>query len=466
LAQTLEFITTNDNNALFASQPSIAANGTLTYTPAANANGTAVVSVQLKDSGGTANGGQDTSIVQTFTIIVDPVNDAPSFTKGANQTILEDAGVQTVNNWATNISVGPSDESGQTSEFIVSNNNTALFAAQPTIAPDGTLTYTAAPNANGSAVVSVQIKDNGGTENGGQDTSTVQTFTIDITPVNDAPSFTKGPNLTTNENAGEQTVAAWATEIFPGAVNEATQTLSFNLTTNNDSLFAVLPTIDSTGTLRYTPAVTLTTNRTATVSVTLKDNGGTANGGQDTSIVQTFTIAVGITRTGTTGNNTINGTDGDDFLDGGNGDDNVFGGKGRDTLIGSNGNDNLFGGNDNDSLIGANGNDNMFGGTGDDNLNGGSGDDNLRGDLGNDTLRGESGNDTFILATGEGTDTIQDFENGNDRIGLTAGLTFGQLIFDQVDNRVRIRLASTGEILGYIEGLDLSLISAEDFKQV
>ena len=68
-------------------QPAIAATGTLTYTPAANANGTATVTVRLQDNGGTANGGQDTSAAQTFTITVTAVNDVPSFTKGPDQTV-------------------------------------------------------------------------------------------------------------------------------------------------------------------------------------------------------------------------------------------------------------------------------------------------------------------------------------------------------------------------------------------
>ena len=58
-----------------------------------------------------------------------PVNDAPSFTKGANQTALEDAGAQTVAGWATAISAGPPDEAGQTLNFIVTNDNNALFSS-------------------------------------------------------------------------------------------------------------------------------------------------------------------------------------------------------------------------------------------------------------------------------------------------------------------------------------------------
>ena len=73
--------------------------------------------------------------------------------------------------WATAISAGPANESGQTVNFIVSNNNNALFSAQPAVSLTGTLTYTPAANANGSATVSVQVHDNGGTANGGVDTS-------------------------------------------------------------------------------------------------------------------------------------------------------------------------------------------------------------------------------------------------------------------------------------------------------
>jgi hypothetical protein len=57
-------------------QPYIDPNGTLHYTPAHNAFGTATVTVQLMDNGGTANGGQDTSAPQTFTITVKQVTSA------------------------------------------------------------------------------------------------------------------------------------------------------------------------------------------------------------------------------------------------------------------------------------------------------------------------------------------------------------------------------------------------------
>ena len=76
----------NNNNSLFTAdgQPDITEDtttnprkGILTFTPAPNANGEATVSVTVKDSGQTPNGGVDTSATRTFTIKVDGINDSP-----------------------------------------------------------------------------------------------------------------------------------------------------------------------------------------------------------------------------------------------------------------------------------------------------------------------------------------------------------------------------------------------------
>lgn len=289
-SQTLSFvIASNTNAALFSAGPAVSPTGSLSFTPTAGQSGVATVGVQIKDNGGTANGGVDTNAVQTFTITVTGINHAPSFTKGADQTVLEDAAAQTVALWATAISDG--DGNTQVLTFQVTNNtNAALFSAGPAIAANGALTYTPAANANGSATITINLKDNGGTANGGVDTSAAQTFVINVTAVNDAPSFTKGADQSVAATAGAVTVASWATAISAGPADEAGQTLAFTATNNNNALFTVQPAIAANGTLSYTVAGTATGS--ATVSVTLKDNGGTANGGVDTSIVQTFTIIV------------------------------------------------------------------------------------------------------------------------------------------------------------------------------
>jgi len=61
-----------------------------------------------------------------------------------------------------------SEESNQAVDFIVSNNNPDLFAVQPAISPDGTLTYTVAPAHCGVAIVTVVLHDNGGTATAGR----------------------------------------------------------------------------------------------------------------------------------------------------------------------------------------------------------------------------------------------------------------------------------------------------------
>src|SRR5207244_10018539 len=122
-------------------------------------------------------------------------------------TVLEDFGNYSAA-WATAISAGPADESGQSVTFSVSNSNNALFAAQPSISPSGVLSFTPAANANGTATVTVTLSDNGGTANGGADTSTPQTFTITVRAAHDAPSFTGGGNVTVNEESDTDTAAA------------------------------------------------------------------------------------------------------------------------------------------------------------------------------------------------------------------------------------------------------------------
>ncbi len=231
-----------------------------------------------------------TTTTTTTTTTPNPVNVAPTFTPGGNQTVLEDAGPQTVTGFATGISPGPASESAQSVAFVVHADNSGLFSAQPAIAPDGTLTYAPAPNANGSASVTVTAHDDGGTANGGSDTSTPHTFTITVTPVNDAPSFVPGGNQTAVSLLGAQTVSGWATGISPGPADESGQSVTFAVTADKPALFATQPAIAPDGTLTYKPK--LLALGTATVTVRAVDSGGTANGGADTSAAHTFTITI------------------------------------------------------------------------------------------------------------------------------------------------------------------------------
>lgn len=177
------------NGTLRKGAATVNANGTLgvgeiwSWTPPDDANGL-IDAFRVRAFAG----GEESATDILVRINVTAVNDAPSFTKGSNVTVAEDSGASSQSGWATGISAGPSDENGQTVQFVItSNTNAGLFSAGPAISANGTLTFTPAPNENGSASIGVKITDNGGTANGGQNESAVQTFTITVTPVPDAP---------------------------------------------------------------------------------------------------------------------------------------------------------------------------------------------------------------------------------------------------------------------------------------
>jgi hypothetical protein len=218
-----------------------------------------------------------------------PPNAPPSFVAAGAQSVLEDAGAQATA-WASSISPGPASDAGQTVRFAVSTDNPGLFAAQPAIAADGTLTYTPAPDAYGVATVSVTARDDGGTANGGVDASAPASFTITVSPVNDAPDFSLGGSQTALSVLGRQSVPGFASSIACGPSNESGQSASFVVTVDKSSLFKVAPTISADGTLAYTPKVLGL--GVATVTVVAVDNGGTEHGGRDTSPPRTFTITV------------------------------------------------------------------------------------------------------------------------------------------------------------------------------
>lgn len=183
--QTLTVSAVSDNPAVFP-DPTVSYTtpdsvGSLTYAPVAGESGRAIISVTVTDSGDTANGGVNT-VTRTFTATVGQINEPPSFTRGSDILLPIGASAFTEAGWATDISPGPPLEvaGGQVVDFIVSNDNPALFAVAPALAANGSLTFTPAADANGSTVITVRAHDNGGTVGGGIDTSSPQTFTIAV----------------------------------------------------------------------------------------------------------------------------------------------------------------------------------------------------------------------------------------------------------------------------------------------
>ena len=94
------------------------------------------------------------------------------------------------------------------------------------------------------------------------------------------------------------------------------------------------------------------------------------------------------------------------------------GNGGNDTMHGDNGNDAMRGGSGDDTMYGNDGRDNLLADSGNDTLSGGAGNDKLTGGTGDDLLIGGAGADAFLFASGDGTDTIQDFEVGVDTMTI------------------------------------------------
>jgi hypothetical protein len=104
------------------------------------------------------------------------VNDAPTFNLSGNVSVRKNGNPETRVGFATAISPGAANEVDQSLTFIVTDSNASLWTSAPTIDASGTLRFAVARNRTGTATVSVRLKDNGGTENGGVDTSGVKTF--------------------------------------------------------------------------------------------------------------------------------------------------------------------------------------------------------------------------------------------------------------------------------------------------
>lgn len=242
------------------------------YVSASNGNGDNHGNFGFKVNDGTSD-----SEDATVTVNVTAVDDAPTVSSALSDiTVNEDA-----SNYTTALNSVFSDvdnNDDDISKSLQTNSNTDLLSASIS---GNTLTLDFEENKNGSANITIRGTSNNATVD--------DEISVTVNAVNDEPSFTKGSNISVNEDAGAQTNSDWATSLDDGDP-EATQTLTFSVTNNNNSLFSSQPGINSEGDLTFTPASN--ENGSATVTIVLSDNGGTGNGGDDTYSAQTLTIAV------------------------------------------------------------------------------------------------------------------------------------------------------------------------------
>ena len=247
---------------MFATTPSITPGGQLTFTTAANAFGTAIVTVQLHDNGGTENGGIDTSAIKTFTISLTAVNDAP-VAQDDNYSTNEDTLLASA---PTTVLINDSDIDGPALSAILV---TPPQHAQITFRADGTFNYRPNANFNGADYFTYKVSD-------GTLSSAEATIHISVNPINDAPQGLADSYAATS--GVTLTIAA------PGVLSNDTDVDGSSLT----STIVTAPThgtlsLQTSGAFTYTS----TTGYAGTDSFTYVANDGSLN-----SLPTTVTIQV------------------------------------------------------------------------------------------------------------------------------------------------------------------------------
>ncbi|MDX6472414.1 MAG: large repetitive protein, partial [Gaiellaceae bacterium] len=158
--------------------------------------------LQLKDSGGTANGGVDTSASRTFAISVSPVNDAPNAPNGAATTSENAATSVDLKLFASDLETATSS---LTYTIVAGPSNGTLSSGS-----GGVFTFTPQHNYNGTDSFTYQVTDTGdpagctGTAPAcdAPKTSSTGTISLAVNPVNDAPVASDG-SATTNEDTAK-----------------------------------------------------------------------------------------------------------------------------------------------------------------------------------------------------------------------------------------------------------------------
>lgn len=172
-----------------------------------------------------------------------------------------------------------SDAETVVANLIVSatSSNESLLPAAPLNASLGgsggirSIVVAPTPNASGSATITLTVADADGL------TGTAQ-FIVDVTPVNDAPSFTASTTSIVDATAGLHELPGFVTSTHLGPLENLQSIVEYEVAANDPVLDVV--SVGTDGTLSYVLSGAI---GKANVSVRLRDSGGIADGGIDLS---------------------------------------------------------------------------------------------------------------------------------------------------------------------------------------
>jgi VCBS repeat-containing protein len=170
------------------------ATGSLALTPIPNQSGSAVITVTVEDAGldgdlsSTADNGK---LNRSFTVVVNPVNDTPSFDSITDLTLSEDAPQQSIS--ITAITAGALEAQPMSLTAISSAPwlTGSLFIDYTSPNSTGAVRFTPQPNQHGTAKLTVVLTD-GGLDNNltttADNASVSRIIDVNILSVNDSPS--------------------------------------------------------------------------------------------------------------------------------------------------------------------------------------------------------------------------------------------------------------------------------------
>ncbi|MEI7839778.1 MAG: tandem-95 repeat protein [Methylococcaceae bacterium] len=257
----------------------------LKFVPASNFNGTAKFDFKVADNGGYSKD------AQTITFTVNAVNDAPT---AANNTITLDEDSTHIfsigdfrysdveNSPISSITIGTLPSAG----VLAFYNSTNVIHAGDTIDSGSIehLTFAPALNENGATYADFTFTVNDGTI----ESSSANTISLAVAPVNDAPTFTTLSSAVKTGNANSAITVNFADLTSEGNEADIDGTVdafvvkalsSGTLKIGTDAAFATdfasgNNTIDATHIAYWTPAFDVKGNNLSAFTVVAKDNGG------------------------------------------------------------------------------------------------------------------------------------------------------------------------------------------------
>jgi len=186
------------------------------FVPTADYNAAFTVQVCITD-------GVSVDFTGTIAFSGTAVNDAPQLALAGDQASVSDGTLQVVSGFANAGPGGGTDEATQAVSISVLHVDApALFAVQPHIDGSGTLRYQALAGAAGTATVTVQAQDSGGSAMGGQDSS-VEAITITLASPPPEPAPGGNPPAPMSTDASQVTLSALDATVdeLPSNANES-----------------------------------------------------------------------------------------------------------------------------------------------------------------------------------------------------------------------------------------------------